>query len=181
MPRKRPTPAPSALSNALLAATIAELPLPNKGNFPASDREAWITMLRGAMDVVYGPVERPPTMTYRASDGSASEVPLPPQLAAAAVAASTRYYVDDDSSAVMCGSKPVKFHGGIPPGSILWDERTMPDRGHNLDLPPMMGLTDNLDWADIGTNPKGELPPGVTMRPWVRTVADDGVTSWGVT
>jgi hypothetical protein len=153
MPRKKP--APSALSNALLAATIAELPMPARGSFPAADREAFINMLRGAMDVVYGPVERPLMMPV----ANVSQA-----LAQAAVAPTKRYYVAPNS-VVMCGGLPVKFHTEFPAGTILWDERTKPDRGYDAALPPMFGLTDNIEWSDIGTNPKGTLPVGMTMRP----------------
>jgi hypothetical protein len=137
----------AAMSHPLVAAVIAELPRIGD-EFPAAQRESWLSLLRHAFSSVYG-----------AAIGTPEPVP---SVAAPVAAPPRRFYVAPNGQ-VMCNGAAVKFHD-VPAGAILWDERVAPDRGYDLNAPPQFGRTDNIEWADIGTEPHGLLPRGVTMK-----------------
>jgi hypothetical protein len=144
-----------ALSNALIRALVAELPLPARGGFPAESRESWIAMARHAFDVVYGvgalqacgTVERPldpspqsPVGTIRTVDGTAGR----------------RFYVDHDGFAMVDG-RPLAFDE-LPSIVTLGDERS----GFEL------GDFSSILWKGIGTVTTG-LPAGVRLVPAIRS------------
>lgn len=163
MPR---TPVPPAMKDSLIAAVIAKLPQPGTP-FPASEREAWFTMMRHATDVAYGPCERLP-VTRAAQDAIANaalnmapmigvgddfQVGVPRHSGSATVVMTTRnrFYVDHDGFA-MCNGKPIDPQD-LPAGSILWDERSGIDHGN----------PDSIMWKTGGSN-KQRLPIGVQLR-----------------
>lgn len=148
----RTKPKPTALQDELVYAVVKKLPLPSK-SWPTAEREAWFSMARNAFDVVYGVAER--------SRAIPAVLDVAASFATPQVKDARRFYVAPNSN-VMCNGNPVKF-SDVPPGTTLWDERTKPDRGYDLGVPPAFGLTDNIIWRDIGTHPKGELPAGVMM------------------
>lgn len=157
MARGKTTVKAPALDNTLIRALVAELPAPAKDGFP--NRESWFAMARNAFDVVYG--ETNTAQTSLAPNDPARIITR----AVPVVNPAERLHVAPDGS-VMCGARWIKF-SEVAPGSVIHDERTAPDRGYDSAAEPMLGRTDNIIWADVGTRPDGTLPAGVRLVPAV--------------
>lgn len=141
MPRGVPNSPTKPSTDPLLAALIEKLPQGGT-DWPAADREAWLTMMRMAFNVVYGAagdVVSGGTVggvttsvvvpaTFLPGSGAALGAMVNPAIAGMTSVApphspkSPAYYIDSDGYAMRNGI-PIDPHE-IPPGATLWDERT---------------------------------------------------------
>lgn len=103
----------------LLDAVIAKLPARDAG-FPASERAAWLTLLRNALDVAYGVAGAEPT-SNPVLTASPSREPVGTYRIIPA-AKPNPYVVDADGFARGPDGHEI-LPGEIPRGEILWDLR----------------------------------------------------------
>ena len=140
MPALRPAPAREHIEmDPLLAATINKFPA--AGPWPASEREAFFTLLRNVCDVVYGPVER----EHSTGETKALMLAAPPP-------ATAHYHIAPDGFA-MADHEAIDPHN-IPPGTVVHDYRAQPV---NEELDPVM-------WKTHGAKAGWKLPQGVVIR-----------------
>lgn len=142
----------------LLAALIDKLP-PSDFEWTVAAREAWLTMMRTAFEVVYGPsgadaaVHRTKKMPNDLVPGAGPATGAMVSPAAAGMQPrQCRYHIDPDGDAKR--DDTWIDASDIPPGTVVLDYRPQP-------VDPEIDL---IMWRTTGSKPQ-PLPAGVVIRP----------------